>query len=331
MKLHEWLSFRRVAIVAVLMMFFSLCFYFYLRHDTRKFEASLLKVPAAKLVETSVSPVSFAEEVTSDSSEKLSTTEENVGVVSSEKEGRLDTPAIMPLTPEEPCPDETCSMCSMAHMKVSKDKNAGALKGHKGLTPEEYSQAVGELINTFQTSHANELLDKIEAYLLAQLGPDHRIPDLINLIRTEHKLRVLLRDMHTTGYNTDDVDLYLSLSPATVQSNILNLGLDLFHPSEEDIASSRKSLAQTVERVEMFKLLQETRPVIQSTIDAGDISPKEGEELIKVSTGLNVPMKRTEKVSTVSKHASPAENVRRSSGTPSPEYVDLNAPDFPGD
>ncbi len=325
MNIHEWLSFRRVAIVGILIVVFCVCFYFFLRHDTQQFEASLPKVSAAKIVDTS--PVSFTEEVTFDSSEMPIATEDTAFVVSPEKEGSLDTQAAMPLVSSEMCQDASCPMCSMSHMNADK----GDLKGHKGVTNEEYSQAIGELESTFQTSHADELLDKMEEYLLAKWGPDHRIPELINLARTEHKLRVLLRDMHTTGYNTKDVDLYLSLSPSTVQSEMLDLGMDLFNPPEEEIAFSRKSLAETVERVEMFKLLQETRPEIQAAIDAGDFSPEEGRELIKAATGLNVTMHKRKNASTVNEQASPAENARRYRGTTSSENVDLNAPDFPGD
>jgi hypothetical protein len=83
--------------------------------------------------------------------------------------------------------------------------------------------------------------------------------------------------------------------------------------------------------IENIEFLQETRPLIQSAIDAGDFSPEEGEAVIKDATGLNVTMHRRKNTSTVNERTSPAENTRQSRETTSPEYVDVNTPDFSGD
>ncbi|MCY3722277.1 MAG: hypothetical protein OXG97_08670 [Candidatus Poribacteria bacterium] len=105
---------------------------------------------------------------------------------------------------------------------------------------------------------------------------------------------------------------------------------EIYGFGKEDIEGYNAVIQDKAKEIENIKLLQETRPQIQAAIDSGDLSPEEGEAFIKDATGLSVTMHRRKNASTVNERTSPVENARRSGGTTSPEYVDLNTPDFPG-
>ena len=281
MKLHERLSPRFVAIFSILIVLLAIFFHFYMRQDVRQFEASLPKVPTAQPVQASFSSSgSFqTEEIITEPVAVLTAEKDITTVLNVEKSENIDTQQAMISGS-----DDACSMCDMSHMGASDDS-----KRHGGLTDEEYSQVVTEL-NTFQPTHADEELDKIEAYLIAKRGPDPRIPKMINLTRTGHKLWVMSRNMHASGYNTSDVDSYLNQLPTVVHSNLMEVAIDLFNPPEEEIVLARQSLSRAIENVDRLKLLQKTRPMIQRSIDAGELSPQEGEAFIKSVIGLRVTM-----------------------------------------
>lgn len=314
MTSHEWLSPRFVTIVGILIVLLAIFFHFYMQQDVQQFEASLPKVPTTQPVQASFSSSgSFqTEEAITEPTAVPISKEDTTSVLNVEKSENIDTQQAMISGS-----DGACSMCDMSHMKASGDP-----KRYAGLTDEEYSQAVAEL-NTFQSSHADELLDKIEAYLIAKWGPDPRIPEMINLTRTGHKLWVMSQNMRATGYNSSDVDSYLNQLPTVVRSNMIEIAIDLFNPPEEEVTLVRESLARAIGKVDRLKLLQETRPMIQRSIDAGELSPQEGEAFIKSVTGLRVTMLGEDSTSTVGDSITPK--------TPAPESVDLNVVEFPSD
>ena len=172
-------------------------------------------------------------------------------------------------------------------------------------------------------SMQSKLLHAVEESDIERLGGEKSIPVDVRIVTATNKnLEQAVRD----GKFRED--LYYRL---VVAKEIVDLAAEIYGFGKEDIEGYNAVIQDKAKEIENIKLLQETRPQIQAAIDSGDLSPEEGEAFIKDATGLSVTMHRRKNASTVNERTSPVENARRSGGTTSPEYVDLNTPDFPGD
>jgi len=322
---------RTTAIVGILIVLLSVGFYLYIRYDTQKFVASLPEVPKTPSSDASLSPVSFTKKVSSSSEpEQLFSTSE---------------------------PEEVSSTSEPEEVQEAKQASAGASSNHMGCNhagththgdenentedvrrnePERYGGLTIDELNDLslelsQTNVPNfeEKFDLLEAALIDKLGPNPDIPRLIAKSKILHAADEMALTLDYS--NAAAVDKYLSYEPIAVAKEIVELSADIYGYDEEVFAAFDAAIQDKAKEIENIKLLQETRPIIQSAIDAGDLSPEEGEAVIKDATGLNVTMHRRKNTSTVNERASPAKNAREARGTTLPKDVDLNTPNFSGD
>lgn len=278
MKLHLGISPRTTTITGVLIVLIAIGLHFYMRHDARKFESNLPKAPVVQPVDTSSDLVSF--------SEVEEVTPEPEAVIA--EETSLSVVAIS----EEPEPEKLEAAAGTAcenGCDHGDHHGGGNHEPDNGLTNEEFHQLIGE-VTTLGTPNVDGKLDKLEDALIARLGPDPRISNLISKWKTAYAIFELSNEVQTTGYNVDDVDHYLNQLPVVVVDDLAEISIALLQPSEEYATALRESVTEIVSQVDTFELLQETRPMVQEAIDVGDILPEEGEAFIQALTGLNVAM-----------------------------------------
>lgn len=305
MKLGRGISPRTATIGGILMLLLLLALHFYTQHSMQKFEASLPKPPQAQLVDASEPAVPFHTEEASPSYEETIFQETPLMAVSESEEPEQEAQSLA-ATASAGCGGEGCNHASThTHSYGSDDAEEKGSELYAGLTEEAYLRLIAE-IATLQSPHSEELLDKYEEFLIARFGPDPKIPKLIGYLETAHTLLELSRKAGATGYNVTEVDDFLNQLPVVVMSEMAEVGIELFNPTEERAAFVRQSLARLTSRVDTFKLLQETRPVVEAAIDAGEVSPEEGESFLKSMTGLNVTMDQADRTSSVDGAATPA-------------------------
>ena len=314
MNLQKGISPRTTAIVGILIVLLSVGLYLYMRHDTQRFVASLPGIPTTHPVDASLSPVSFTE--------PISSTPETEDVSSiSETEDLKETKEETKISAGASSENAGCAHAG-SHTHGSEPERYGE------LTIDEFNDLTHELSHT-NVSNLDEKFDLLQKALIDKFGPNPNIPKLI----AKSKILHISDDMALTLDYSDavQVDKYLSYEPIATAKEIVALAANVYGYGEEDIAGYMAVIQDKAKEIENIELLQETRPLIQSAIDAGDLSPKEGEAVIRASTGLNVTMHRRKNASTVNERTSPSNNARGADRTTSPKYIDLNTPDFSGD
>ncbi len=329
MKSHQGISPRTVAIVGIIVVLLSIGFHFYMQHNMKEFEATL---PKAQAIEVSRSSVAF----NPDAAE---------GVLSSE-----ETPQNGAETePSAPKNEKNqVSACAMATMEMGqmngadqsesdpkadqsesdpKSETVKSPKLYAGLTEEEIVQLWDELSSPY-VANADEKFDLLEDVLLDQLGPDPRIPEYIRGLKKVHILQQI--ELRRTN-SEEDVDNYLSYSPAVFANDFAELTIDLFELPPETAAVRRNLAKQVAAEVDTLRLLQETRPWVQDAIDAGDLSPEDGELVIESVTGLKVTMPDENRTASVGSSSTYAEDFTGPQKVASPESVTSNIPELLGD
>lgn len=298
MKLHEWLSPRTVTIVGILIVLLAICFHFFLRHNDRQFEANLPKISKTEHASGLSNVSSHAEKIAFEP-EQISLSKRDIVPV--DKNENFENAGTQELVSEA-----ACSMCGTSHMD-GMDASEPKPKLYAGLTGKQVHQLFGEP-GSSNTMDPNEKYDLYGDVLIAAMGPDPRIPRLVDNLKTANVLHQMAKKQAESNYSHMDVDNYLSLQPAVIATELAEITIDLFNYSPEKAAAKREFTRRIIEGVEIFKLLQETRPIVQASIDVGDISVKEGEEFIQAATGLNVVMHSKDRRSTVENSMSPAED-----------------------
>ena len=305
MKPREWISPRTAIISIILVVLFMIIAHLYLRHDMRTFEANLPKVPTAEHV-TEVPELSFhAEEVAYEPTQSV--TEEDilpvVIVEGSEQESGSESIAVGA---------EACQHAS-SHMAESEVPSSGEPKLYAGMTTEElqdlFAELQSELLSPTRANVA-EKFDLLGEALLDKMGPDPRIPRAMSNFKTMHALSRM--------DSIAETDEFLNQLPAVVYSDLVEITIDLIDVSEEEVALLQQHVEHIKAHVDSLKLLQETRPMIQAAIEAGELSPKDGEVFIKSVTGLNVIIKGEDRASKVEEW-------------PIPGVTEPNVPEFPQD
>ncbi len=339
MNSQKGISPRTTAIVGILVVLLSVVLYLYMRYDTQKFVASLPEVPKTP-PDASLSPVSFTETISS-----TSAPEEVSSISASEDVSSISEPEEVQETKQEK--KQASAGASSKHVGCNHagshthgagghthgDENTEDVRRNEperygGLTIDELNDLVLELSQT-NVPNFEERFDLLEAALIDKLGPNPDIPRLI----AKSKILHIADDMALTLDYSDaaEVDKYLGYEPIAVAKEVVELSANIYGYDEEVFAAFDAAIQDKAKEIENIKLLQETRPLIQSAIDAGDLSPEEGEAVIKDATGLNVSLRRKKNTSTVNEQASPAENPRGARGTTLPKDVGGNTPDFSGD
>ncbi|MDE0086481.1 MAG: hypothetical protein OXU23_12255 [Candidatus Poribacteria bacterium] len=341
MNSQKEISPRTTVIVGILIVLLSVSLYLYIRHDTQKFVASLQGVPTTQPIDASLSSVSFTEPISSISEpEDTSSTSEPEDTsftsepedVQEEKEEKKQT-SVGASSKHVGC-NHAGSHAHGSGSHTHADENTEDVRSNEserygGLTIDDLNDLALELSQT-NVPNFEEKFDLLEAALIDKLGPNPDIPKLI----AKSKILHAADDMALTLDYSDaaEIDKYLNYEPIAVAKEILKLSASIYGYDEEVFAAFNVAIQDKAKEIENIKLLQETRPpLIQSAIDAGDLSPEEGEAVIKDATGLNVTMHKRKNVSTVNERTSPVENAREARGTTLPKNVDLNTPYFSGD
>lgn len=322
-------------------MLLSVGFYLYIRYDTQKFVASLPEVPTIQPADASLSPVSFTGTVSSTSEpEDIFSTPEFEDVPSTPETEDLKevkqekTNASAGANNENTgCAAHAGSHTHGAGSHTHGDENTEDVRRNEperygGLTIDEIDDLTHELSQT-NVPNLDDKFDLLQEVLIDRYGPNPNIPKLIAKSKILHAADDLALTMDYS--DAAQVDKYLSYEPIATAKEIVDLAANIYGYGEEAIEGYSAVIQDKAREIENIKLLQETRPQIQAAIDAGDLSPEEGAAFIKDATGLKVTLHRRKNASIVNERKSPTENARRSRGTTSPEYVDLNTPDFPGD
>ena len=315
MKSREGIPYRTVVIVGIVIMLLAICFHFYMQHNVRAFEASLPKVPVVQPVDTLGSGVSFAEEITSESG--ITIAEEPRVEISESHEQRDPKPEAE--NAGDGCGTGECNHGDSHHSSSAVEKVPGY---DIELTQEAYDRLISEILTLPRPHNLDELLDTYEAFLLTKFGPDPEIPKLTSKIKTMFTVVELAVEVETTGHKSNEVGELLSQLPAVVVGDITEIAINLFNPSEEEAAVARWKVSKITERIDTLKLLQETRPMVQAGIEAGDISPEEGEAFMQSMTGLNVAMSKEDRTSTVKDSAQPLK-------VPAPQTLGTSVSEFP--
>lgn len=320
MKSHQGVSPRPVAIVGIIVVLLSIGFHFYMQHNVRKFEATL---PKAQATEVSMSAAAF----NPDAAE---------GVLSNE-----ETPQNGAETePSAPKNEENqVSACAMATMEMGqmngadqsesdpKSETVKSPKLYAGLTEEEIVQLWNELSSPY-VANADEKFDLLEDVLLDQLGPDPKIPEYIRGLKKVHILQQI--ELRRTN-SKEDVDNYLSYSPAVFANDFAELTIDLFELSPEAAVVRRNLAKQVAAEVDALQLLQETRPWVQDAIDDGDLSPEDGELVIESVTGLEVTMPGEDRTASVENSRIRTEDLTVPQKITAPESAPSNIPELLAD
>ena len=200
-------------------------------------------------------------------------------------------------------------------------------KLYAGLTDEEVLQLWDELSSPY-VANADEKFDLLEDVLFDKHGPDPRISEYIRGLKKVHILQQI--ELRRTN-SEEDIDNYLSYSPAVFANDFAELTIDLFELPPETAALRRNLAKQVAAEVDTLRLLQETRPWVQDAIDAGDLSPEDGELVIESVTGLKVTMPGENRTASVGSSRTYTENFTGPQRVASPESVTSNIPELLGD
>lgn len=310
MKPREWISPRTAIISIILVVLFMIIAHLYLRHDMQTFEANLPKVPTGEHVTEVLEPSFHAEEVASEPTQSVPE-EDILPVVTVEgpvQESDSENIAVG---------GEACQHAS-SHMAESEVPSSGEPKLYAGMTTEElqalFAELQSELLSPPRTNVADanvaEKFDLLGEALLDKMGPDPRIPRAMSNFKTMHALSRM--------DSIAETDEFLNQLPAVVYSDLVEITIDLIDVSEEEVALLQQHVEHIKAHVDSLKLLQETRPMVQAAIEAGELSPKDGEVFIKSVTGLNVIIKGEDRASKVEEW-------------PIPGVTEPNVPEFPQD
>ena len=330
MKSQKGISPQTATIAGILIVLLAICFYLYMQYDVRRFEASLPKVPATQPVDASPLPVSVIEEVSFESEEAsiAEAISQTVDVKSKAAKQEKVEGTAGTSSESKGCNHAANHSLGPENTEDAEDAAGNEPELYAGMTLEQLNALTRELTQT-NVPNLDEKFDLLEAALIDKFGPNPNIPKLM----AKSKILHAVDDMALTLDYSDAaaVDKYLSYEPIAVAEEIVELSAAVYGYGEKVIAAFNAAIQEKAEEIENIKLLQETRPMIQAPIDAGELSPEEGEAFIKSVTGLNVTMRRENHTSTVNDRASPAQNAIVPKRPTSPESVDLNIPDFPGD
>lgn len=337
MKLPKRISTRAVVITASLMLLLMIGFYLYMLRDLRAFEASLPVPPAVDTSSSGMSTVSFTPEITSEPEEVISKPEEALIAEDSLQTGDIESEEVE----QQDEAEVSAGTSSLCHSSSEDDHNhahehgastAGGVKGSEpklygGLTPEQYDKLQEELVQT-KVPDLDEKYALLEAALIDEWGPHPNIPKIIANAKILHAFD----DMALTLDYSDSaaVDKYLSYEPIAVARESLELQAEVYGYPETLITTLNNVVEEKAKEVEKVKFLQDIRPIVQASIDAGELSTEEGEAFIQSQTGLKVTMHQRGSTSLVDDTTSPPKDFIAPKGAPVPD-VDLNIPEIPGD
>ena len=336
MKLPKRISTRTVVIAASLMLLLMIGFYLYMLRDLRAFEASLPVPPAVDTSSSGMSTVSFTPEVTSEPEEVTSKPEKALIAEDSLQTGDIESEEVEQQDEAEGGAD-TSSLCHSSSDGHNHEHGHGAgtaegVKGNEpklygGLTPEQYDELQEELVQT-KVPDLDEKYALLEAALIDEWGPHPNIPKIIANAKILHAFD----DMALTLDYSDSaaVDKYLSYEPIAVATENIELQAEVYGYPETLITTLNNVVEEKAKEVENVKLLQDIRPIVQASIDAGELSTEEGEAFIQSQTGLKVTMHQRGSTSLMDDTTSPPKDFIAPKGAPVPE-VDLNIPEIPGD
>ncbi len=330
MKLPKRISTRTVVIAAGLMLLLMIGLHLYMLRDLRDFEASLPVPPAVDTSSSGMSTVPFTPEVTSEPEEVISKPEDSVqtGDIESEEVEQQD---------EAEVSAGTSSLCHSSsddhnHEHEHSAGTAGGVEGKEpklygGLTPEQLDELREELVQT-NVPNLDEKYALLEAVLIDEWGPHPNIPKII----ANSKILHAFDDMALTLDYSDSaaVDKYLSYEPIAVATESLELQIEVYGYPDALIDQLNGVIQEKAKEIENVKLLQDIRPMVQASIDAGELSTEEGEAFIQSQTGLKVTMHQWGPTSPGDDTTSPPKDFIAPKGATVPE-VDLNIPEIPGD
>lgn len=306
MKLRERISLRTLAITSVIVVLLCIGLHIYTERDLHQFASTLPETPVAVSVDTP------DEEVPPSYSEPAVTEE-------AEQPEPVSTDDLTPVAESTAAAAAPVAACSMPDHMTGSGKKAEKL--YAGMTRSEVSRFLEGLVDPY-VQNRDEQLEVLEQILVDKLGPDPKIPKVIDSLSALYTIIELGEAANATssGDDMEGLNAFLDYAPAVVLETFMELSIDLLKPSEAEIANARALVESYKQDIDTLQLFRDTVPIVDAAIRAGELSPEEGAAFLE-SLGGNVSVQVDYEIS---EEDTPSEEVSPISPDPQAFILDFD-------